>query len=480
MMLLPFFLSKKVMLLIFNFIIILGLGIYGYSSLRHDMRLIVEREVNIFDIFGRRVELADPSELLDYIDSNYTPFSSGNDANAYVYGYELTSHERFSIRPIIGTDKISLATYRYILSYPDVVGLYLLTNENLLIGISYDKNFIPEKIAGSESIFKSKPWVNYFGCDDFSTKKILCSKGSSFVSDIGDDLLTHEKIFVLYYPFNFFNYKKHKYQYGLIGVDINTKDAFKYSLNPFDYGNPTQSLVSFHVPECPAFYICFQQEMMRTKANSPLYLIWHYRIDDFLYRQLKSSAFMMVFIVYILIVLTWSKIHSEISRYFHKDKLTGLSRRDILDEKIFHKYNFLLLVDIDNFKYVNDTYGHDTGDFVLNSFAVKIKNQLRVGDIALRWGGEEFLILLQVKNSEDKIDSAVIRLLEPLIVDGVDSPITISGGLVKIDPSHTIEKATKLADNLLYEVKRNGKNNFAKKENGKVMFFVRNDRDNEK
>lgn len=247
---LPFRTSVKMLLLILNLIVLFGLGVYGHTSLRHDMRLIAKREVNIFDIFSRRVELVDPKELLLYIDNDYTPFSNNDNAQVFVYGYELTSRARFFLHPILASANAPLTIYRYILSYPEVVGLYLLTDQKLLLGLSSGRVFIPEKLEDQKNdLFKSKPWIHYFGCGYFINKKVLCSKDSSFVSDIDEDLLTHKKIIVLYYTYHFFNYQKNEYQHGLIGVDIDIQNTFKYALNPFGQNNPTQSLVSFHAPE---------------------------------------------------------------------------------------------------------------------------------------------------------------------------------------------------------------------------------------
>ncbi|MGL4754748.1 MAG: GGDEF domain-containing protein [Aeromonadaceae bacterium] len=463
--------TKKIAMIFINFFILCALGGYGYQSLRHDMELIVEREGNVFDIFSRRAELLSPAELLGYMEEYYNLFSNTDNADVFVYGYELTSRERFAIYPISNAATPSLAIYRYVLSYPDVVGLYLLTNEKQLIGMSADRTYIPEKLEkSSNDLFKAKPWLHYFDCEQFKLHHVLCSKDISFVSDISTDMLTHKKIFILYFPFVFFDYQNYTYRYGLTGIDIDISNAFMNALLPFESGNPTNSLVSFHPNTCPKYTICFQHEMMRTKANSPLYLIWQYRIDDFIYRQIKSPAFTMIVVAYLTSIIVWSRISPLIRRHLNKDKLTGLPRRDILDEATLHKYNFLLLIDIDNFKTINDTFGHDIGDVVLTKFAEKIEKQLRVGDLALRWGGEEFLLLLHTPTIE-KVTPLILRLLEPLNIDEVERSITFSGGLVQISQLLNIEKATKTADKLLYEVKQNGKNNVATKKSGDTIFF---------
>lgn len=464
--------AKRILLTSLNICVLLGLGIYEHQSLHHDMHLIVERKENLFDVFGRRAELLAPSELLEYTDNHLSFYSNNKNALAYVYGYELTSRERFAIYPIEDGATATLPIYRYILSYPDVVGLYLLTNKHILIGLSSERGSLPEKlIDSSHDLFEAKPWQHFFDCEKFKTYKKLCSTDKSFVSDISIDILTHKKIFVLYFPFVLFNYNINDYQYGLVGIDIDISSAFRDTLNPFEKNNPTQSLVSFHSNECPQYHICFQQEIMRTNANSPLYLIWNYRIDDFIYRQLNSSVFRLVVIAYLIIILLWKQLSPSILKQFYKDKLTNLPRRDLLNEKMLQEYNYLLLIDIDNFKFINDNLGHEMGDIVLARFADKITQQLRRGDQALRWGGEEFLILLKAPGSIEKIEPMIGRLLEPLVIDDIEKHITFSGGLVHITQSLTIEKAVNNADKLLYEVKKNGKNNIAIKKSGSTFFF---------
>jgi len=85
------------------------------------------------------------------------------------------------------------------------------------------------------------------------------------------------------------------------------------------------------------------------------------------------------------------------------DVLTGLYNRRHLGEELlrrikdalrYHNPICLLLLDIDHFKRVNDTYGHPAGDLVLGTFAQRLSETLRAGDIPGRWGGEEFLVIL--------------------------------------------------------------------------------------
>ncbi|MEF1208002.1 GGDEF domain-containing protein, partial [Photobacterium damselae] len=74
--------------------------------------------------------------------------------------------------------------------------------------------------------------------------------------------------------------------------------------------------------------------------------------------------------------------------------MTGFYRRDFYEKKLNKLDNFsMLLIDIDNFKKINDTYGHKKGDDVIRQVARLIMDNIRQKDIAIRWGGEEFIII---------------------------------------------------------------------------------------
>jgi len=151
----------------------------------------------------------------------------------------------------------------------------------------------------------------------------------------------------------------------------------------------------------------------------------------------------------------------------YKDLLTGLYRREILNdliEKEFYRskrygYHFsILMIDIDNFKKVNDTYGHLVGDKVLKKVAETTKKTLRRSDIAIRYGGEEFLIILPHTDLDAaKIAAERIRKnIEKLNVDGVK--VTVSIGIADNSLSPRLEDLIRKADQALYIAKRTGKN----------------------
>jgi len=153
------------------------------------------------------------------------------------------------------------------------------------------------------------------------------------------------------------------------------------------------------------------------------------------------------------------------------DSLTGLSnRRDFLDkaqleEKRFKRTNnsfALLILDVDHFKQVNDTHGHDTGDQVLVAIARTLEKTLRVNDLPARWGGEEFVCLLPETEAEGAV--FVAEKIRAAIEDhkhqynNVAISVTVTLGVHVYDGSDAIKECLSSADAALYEGKKRGRN----------------------
>ncbi|BEP28310.1 GGDEF domain-containing protein [Helicovermis profundi] len=154
------------------------------------------------------------------------------------------------------------------------------------------------------------------------------------------------------------------------------------------------------------------------------------------------------------------------------DSLTGVYNRKFIDERIPYKLAFfqnfkedfsLLLCDIDNFKYINDTYGHLAGDFVLQEFSKRLDKIIRKDiDWVARYGGDEFIILLDKINLKSTIIVAN-KLKEsisdtPIILENTEIHITASFGFVKPNKEDTYGSILKRVDKHLYESKTTGKN----------------------
>ncbi|MCU4676097.1 GGDEF domain-containing protein [Catenovulum sp. 2E275] len=172
--------------------------------------------------------------------------------------------------------------------------------------------------------------------------------------------------------------------------------------------------------------------------------------------------------------LSYQSIH-ELSDKFEKlakyDPLTSLSNRRDMLEKIqtevsrlsrSHNPACLLLCDIDHFKLINDTHGHEAGDNVLRELSKQFKSMIRQQDIVARWGGEEFLFLLPdtslsnaqiaAENIRYKIENSTFNTGEKNI------SITLSIGVSNLSEHSSIKDSIAIADQYLYLAKQNGRN----------------------
>jgi diguanylate cyclase (GGDEF)-like protein len=160
--------------------------------------------------------------------------------------------------------------------------------------------------------------------------------------------------------------------------------------------------------------------------------------------------------------------NTELTRLALTDSLTGLSNRahmsDILQKEysryVRHDHRFgIIMVDIDHFKKINDSYGHDMGDQVLIQLSRTFEQATRNSDFISRWGGEEFLICCTTINEDDLLPIAEnIRKLVFNSDFGAVGEITISLGCALIQVDEKINELIKRADVALYAAKNNGRN----------------------
>lgn len=156
------------------------------------------------------------------------------------------------------------------------------------------------------------------------------------------------------------------------------------------------------------------------------------------------------------------------------DALTGLYNRRWFDNHLIERIGverdssnwWLLIVDIDYFKRVNDTYGHNVGDEVLIKVSELLKTNVRRTDFTIRWGGEEFVIVLQDIQQGDVISIAEkLRVAVERLEYGTLPKVTISIGIAKKSINMTFEEWFKAADGALYQAKNNGRNRLWLKNN---------------
>lgn len=165
---------------------------------------------------------------------------------------------------------------------------------------------------------------------------------------------------------------------------------------------------------------------------------------------------------------TLTQAYAELEHLLGHDSLTGLLNRrkfeEILEYELgrcarYHSPLSIILIDLDNFKSVNDHFGHLIGDKVLQEFSSHIQKQVRDSDVVARWGGEEFLLVLPETGKTMAVYLAEkLRLgLEQTVFSG-PGQIQASFGVAEYRPGDDVDNLFKRADAALYDAKQRGRN----------------------
>ena len=162
---------------------------------------------------------------------------------------------------------------------------------------------------------------------------------------------------------------------------------------------------------------------------------------------------------------------NELERVATRDPLTNLFNRRYMMERMdqevartkrTNRTFSLVLTDIDFFKKVNDTYGHDGGDFILKSLSKLVVETLRYQDVLVRWGGEEFLILLPETGTEGAtvVSEKIRKTVEDssFFYNNKEIKITMTFGVAEYSINERIDDTLIRADKRLYEGKNSGRN----------------------
>jgi len=169
-----------------------------------------------------------------------------------------------------------------------------------------------------------------------------------------------------------------------------------------------------------------------------------------------------------------AKFHEETQKMAINDALTGLNNRRYFDKVLPQEYErakrdglpfSIIMIDVDNFKQFNDTYGHHFGDRILAAIGRVLRKTVRSIDFAFRYGGEEFVVILPETNLDsahrvaERIRQRVMNESRKLLLSPNDSPVTVSMG-VSCYPRDAVCSLTLLAmaDQLLYQAKKAGRN----------------------
>ncbi|UUO24831.1 transporter substrate-binding domain-containing protein [Colwellia sp. M166] len=194
----------------------------------------------------------------------------------------------------------------------------------------------------------------------------------------------------------------------------------------------------------------------------------------------------VLIVIIIIIIMVWNrrlyleiksrrKLEKQMKYMATHDDLTGLANRVLLKDRLntaitFHRRQKLLIsvlfIDLDGFKNINDNYGHDVGDELLIEVASRLKGCVRESDTVVRFGGDEFVLLLTGLHNQDEaayVADKVLKLIQqPIKLSSkVTANIGCSIGIAMYpDDGESDNDLLKVADSLMYEVKAAGKNHY--------------------
>ena len=269
----------------------------------------------------------------------------------------------------------------------------------------------------------------------------------------------------------------------LTQINYREKSGFKINIK---LDTPLSSYFGFHRDETVLRSIIDKaQQYVQTEI---IEISWTQRNFDYTKKLAEERVFSFtIFLIIMLVILIGTilvllkniNLSRKLKEMANFDVLTGICNRRFFMELAevqaarSSRTNikcYIAMFDLDHFKAVNDTYGHQAGDAVLKDVAQRVKNTIRPYDILGRYGGEEFTLMMTDVKEIDKevIISAVERIrLEiqksPVEFEGKSIPVSASFGISYAVPVYDMPTAIKYADEALYEAKETGRN--------KVVFF---------
>ncbi len=266
----------------------------------------------------------------------------------------------------------------------------------------------------------------------------------------------------------FFNEKKAT-NLGYTSEEIPENTGFEYftsMLHPDDYEDVMDNM------RCHLKDLCNAYEVEYRIKNKKGDYVWYYDRGKITKRNENGEPAVVSGIVFD--ISKNKELESNLKRSNKKlheltitDELTLTFNRRFMTQKIHDEIELykrtkipfsLIMLDIDNFKKVNDNFGHDIGDTVLKKVAEVIKNQIRSTDFLSRWGGDELMILLSHtdKTNAVKVAENIREALSSSLIEKVGT-VTVSIGVSEYNTNYNSEDLIKNVDNLLYQAKSKGR-----------------------
>ncbi|MEM7252168.1 MAG: EAL domain-containing protein [Pseudomonadota bacterium] len=266
------------------------------------------------------------------------------------------------------------------------------------------------------------------------------------------------------------------------GYDVNEAENGVQALEAFEQEHPDIVLMDAAMPELDGFGACAELQKLPGGRETPVLMITGLDDDESVERAFYSGA-----TDYITKPVNWAVLRQRVRRMVkerraerhvnylaYHDPLTGLPNRTMLNDRLEraisrarrqHSKMAILFLDLDGFKLVNDSLGHDIGDLLLRAVADRLASSLRDTDTVARLGGDEFTIILGDVEHEDQIGHAARRVLNqlsrPMDINGREIFVGASIG-VAVFPADGRDVRTLLrsADMAMYRAKESGRNNY--------------------
>jgi diguanylate cyclase (GGDEF)-like protein len=242
---------------------------------------------------------------------------------------------------------------------------------------------------------------------------------------------------------------------GLVLLDLSLPDS--HGLDTFDK-------VFAHSPTVPIIVLTGNDDhviaLSAVKTGAQDYLIKGKLDRELLVRAMQYS-------------IERKRYQEQLEHQANYDALTGLPNRNLLRDRLKQAVHSqrnaraiaVVFIDLDHFKFINDSLGHSAGDKLLQKMADRLRSAVRDGDTVSRLGGDEFILVLNGQHTEDIIFRAMQRIAgkvnEPITIDGRELIVTCSAGICLYPQDGTdVDTLLKNADAAMYRAKEHGRNNF--------------------
>ena len=233
---------------------------------------------------------------------------------------------------------------------------------------------------------------------------------------------------------------------------------------PDSHGLDTFEKVYAHSPTVPIIVLTGNDDhiiaLSAVKTGAQDYLIKGKLDRELLVRAMQYS-------------IERKRYQEQLEHQANYDALTGLPNRNLLLDRLKQAVHSqrqvrsiaVVFIDLDHFKFVNDSLGHNAGDVLLQRMAERLRSAVRDGDTVARMGGDEFILVLDDQHNEDVVFRAMQRIVakvtEPITIEGRELFVTCSAGISLHPQDGTdVETLLKNADAAMYRAKENGRNNF--------------------